>query len=308
MHVALSPHCSTKSPNAFIDASVFETPAVRIGTFRCPIGYPSFRDTGPIERCLVVFPRTAVWIRHEGSRAFFADPSVATIYNRAQRYERFPESRDGDRCDWFGVSDDIARDIVSSFDAAAGDSERPFRFEWARVPASLYLHQRALTRRAIARELDRLDGEEEVIKMVASVIAIASSASPLPANTRTAARHRDLIEAARAELVRSVRTNNSVSDLARAIGTSAYHLCRVFKACTGGTLHGYRTELRVRLALEQLEDPVRANNLSAIAHDLGFSSHSHFVRVLRRHAAETPSGVRALLSFPDTASSDSGSA
>src|SRR5690348_9445970 len=172
MGPSLSRHCSTRPPSTFLDASVFETSAVRIGTFRCPVGYPSFRDTGPIERCLVVFPRTAVWIRHEGSCAFLADPSVATIYNRAQRYERFPESPDGDRCDWFGTSDDLAREIVRSFDAPAGDSERPFRFERAGVPAALYLRQRALTRRAIAGDLECLEGEEEVIKIVASVIAI----------------------------------------------------------------------------------------------------------------------------------------
>ena len=75
MRTSLSPHCSPEMPNAFVDASVFVTSNVRIGTFRCPLAYPSFRDTGPIERCIVVFPRTAVWIRHAGSRAFLADPS-----------------------------------------------------------------------------------------------------------------------------------------------------------------------------------------------------------------------------------------
>jgi AraC-like DNA-binding protein len=44
-----------------------------------------------------------------------------------------------------------------------------------------------------------------------------------------------------------------------------------------------------------LEDPAVGANLSAIAHDLGFSSHSHFVRVMRRHAGMTPSAVRDVL-------------
>jgi AraC family transcriptional regulator len=280
--------------NAFIDASVFEASDVSIGTFRCPVGYPSFRDTGPVERCLVVFPRTAVWIRHEGRRAFLADPSVTTIYNTAQRYERFPESPDGDRCDWFGVSDDLAREIVRDFDAHA-NSDHPFRFEWAASPTPLYLRQRALLHRAVAGVLDKLEGEEEVIEIVTSVIGLAYRTAPrLTRTTPTAARHLDLVEAACAELLRSVRSNNSVSDIARAIGTSAYHLCRVFSACTGRTLHQHRAELRLRLALERLEDPAARNNLSAIAHDLGFCSHSHFVRVMRRYAGVTPSAVRAL--------------
>jgi AraC-like DNA-binding protein len=296
MRAALAPHCSTEMPDTLIDASVFETPNVRIGSFRCPLGYPSFRDTGPIERSIVVFPRTAVWIRHEGHRPFLADPSVSTIYNAAQRYERFPESPDGDCCDWFGVSDTLARAIVSDFDAHAASSDRPFRFQWAASPTTLYLRQRTLLRRAAAGELDKLEGEETVIMIVKSVIGIAYRAPRhLTRTIATAARHHDLVDAARAELLRTVRSNNSVSDIARAIGTSPYHLCRVFSASTGHTLHRHRTELRLRLALEQLEDPGARQNLSAIAHDLGFSSHSHFVRLMRRYADVTPSAARAFL-------------
>jgi len=293
MPSALSRHCSTAT--AFIDATVLETSAVQIGTFRCPVDYPSFRDTGPIERCVVVFPRTAVWIQHDGSRAFLADPSVATIYNRTQRYERFPASADGDRCDWFGVADHVARDIVSVFHEGDADSDRPFRFERAEVPTCIYLHQRALLRRAIAGTIDRLEAEEKAIELVSSVLRVAYRGSSCGTATRSAARHRALVAAARVELLRSLRTNDSVSDIARVVGTSPYHLCRVFRASTGRTLHEYRTELRVRCALEQLENPRLANNLSAIAHDLGFSSHSHFVRVMRRYADQTPSDVRQLL-------------
>jgi AraC-like DNA-binding protein len=296
---ALSSHCSTATPNEFVDASVFETSHVRIGTFRCPVDYPSFRDTGPIERFLVVFPRTAVWIRHEGRRVFLADPSVTTIYNAAQRYQRFPESPHGDRCDWFGVSDDVAREIVSEFDPHSASSDRPFRFEWVTSPAALYVRQRALLCRAASGDLDELEGEEEVINIVTSVIGIAYQVPPrLTPTTRAAARHRALVEAARGELLRSVSLNLSVSDLARRIGTSAYHLCRVFNARTGRTLHQHRTDLRVRLALEQLADPSARRNLSAIAHDLGFSSHSHFVRVMRAYVGLTPSAVRVSLSIP----------
>jgi len=296
MRAALSPHCSTEPRTPFIDASVFATPNVWIGRFQCPVSYPSFRDTGPIERCLVVFPRTAVWIRHEGRREFLADPSVTTIYNVAQRYERFPESPDGDRCDWFGVSDDLAREIVSEFDPNAASSDRPFQFEWAASPTALYLRQRALLRRALARDLDRLQGEEDVIAIVASVIRLAYlTARQRKQTSPSAARHRELVQAARAALLRSVRSNSSVSDIARAIGTSPYHLCRIFSSCTGRTLHQHRTELRLRLALEQLEEPATGNNLSAIAHDLGFSSHSHLVRVMRRYAGTTPSAIRQFL-------------
>ncbi len=297
-HAALPRHCSDDAPSHIVDMAVFSTPRAEIGTFRCPSTHPDFREAGRISRCLVVFPRTGVWIRHEGSRAFLADPSIATIYNRAQRYERFVASPDGDRCEWFGVSDDLAREIAGAFDPSAADAERPFRFEWAPSAGGLYVRQRVLARRALARDLDVLEGEEAVIGIVAAVIGAAHAHVPRPRahGARAAGRHRALADAARAELLRTMRENRSVGDLASAIGTSPYHLCRVFRACTGRTMHEHRTALRVRVALERLEHaPSAGANLATLAHDLGFASHAHFVRAMRQHAGATPSAARALV-------------
>jgi AraC family transcriptional regulator len=293
---ALSPDCSFGGAR-LVDSVLLQTLRVAVGAFRCPIAYPAFRDTGPIERHIVVFPRTGVWIRHAGARAFLADPSVVTIYNAAQRYERFPESPDGDRCDWFAVSDAVAREIVRSFDERSGDADSPFRFTVAPSAPSLYARQRRFLRRVLRNAVDALEGEEEVIGIVASALERAYAHSATPHARRPAAmmRHRELADATRAELLRSVRENRSVHDIARAVGSSAFHTCRVFHAHTGTTLHAYRGELRIRLALERLEHPTRGANLSALAHDLGFSSHAHFVQAMRRHLGATPSAVRAEL-------------
>jgi hypothetical protein len=84
------------------------TSCTAIGEFRCPVGHPAFVDSGPISDAVVVFPRTAVWIQHDGKRPFHSDPNVVTIYNRGQLYTRRPSSSDGDRSDWFALSDDGA--------------------------------------------------------------------------------------------------------------------------------------------------------------------------------------------------------
>lgn len=90
----------------------------------------------------------------------------------------------------------------------------------------------------------------------------------------------------------------TVSELAKRLAVSSYHLCRVFKAQTGTTLHAYRLDLRLRLALERLEAGPRS--CSVLAHELGFSSHSHFTAVFRRRLGLTPSMARQLLA-PTTA-------
>ena len=111
MH-SLPSHCSIRDDHSPLDTLHFDAVTTAIGEFRCPVHHPRFRDSGPIERSIVVFPRTSVWIKHEGSDSFVADANVVTIYNRGQRYERASIAPEGDGCDWFAVSDDLAREIA----------------------------------------------------------------------------------------------------------------------------------------------------------------------------------------------------
>jgi AraC-like DNA-binding protein len=141
-------------------------------------------------------------------------------------------------------------------------------------------------------EADVLEIEEEVMGIVATALAQGYRHRPAASRRGPVAiqRHRELADAARMELIHTLGVNRSVHDLARSLSTSPFHLCRVFKACTGRTMHAYRTELRVRRGLELLEEKV---SLSAVAYDLGFASHAHFVRATRNAFAAAPSVLRA---------------
>src|SRR5262249_33988561 len=111
------------------DRMIFRTGSVCIGAFRCEPSHPSFSDSGPIRNCCFVFPRTAVEIPHEHEAAFVGNPNVVTFYNRGQIYERRAISREGDRCDWFGVDTDIVREAVRAVDPSVDSSPGgPFRF------------------------------------------------------------------------------------------------------------------------------------------------------------------------------------
>jgi AraC family transcriptional regulator len=293
--VSLPRHCPIETSETHpIDFDVLRTPRVSIGEFRCPVQHPRFRDSGSIQDFIVTFPRTAVWIQHEGSRPFLADPNLATIYNRKQRYVRTAASPAGDRCDWFGVSEAVAREIVATLEPVTAESERPFRFEWAPSPAPLYYRARRLLARARRHALCAMEAEEEVMALVATLLEGGYAALPTPKARRrlAVARHRDLADAARAELARHPERNASVHELAERLGTSPFHLCRVFRACTGRTMHRYRNELRVKLAMERLAADDDRETISGVAHDLGFASHAHFVLAMRRHVGETPSAVR----------------
>lgn len=281
-----------------VDAVLFRSDDVRIGAFRCPVGHPEFRTAGPIEGYTVVFPRTSVWIQHDGQASFVADPSVAAIYNIGQGYQRFALSPDGDRADWFSVSPRLAASLVQgTLPAAKGrgpsGSPRPFRTAFGPVPAAVYYRQRLLFSRVAAGQLrDRRQIEHEVADLFRAVLLLAQT-SRHDDGSAPARRRRDVVERTRAALAASQSGCLTVREVAGRVGVSPYHLCRLFRRYTGHTLHHYQLELRARTALELLQSG--PESLSRVAHGIGFSSHSHFTAEFRQRLGLTPSGARRLL-------------
>jgi AraC-like DNA-binding protein len=85
----------------------------------------------------------------------------------------------------------------------------------------------------------------------------------------------------------------TLARVAQAVGSSVFHLCRAFKRATGSTLHGYRNELRLRRSLDLIAD--RPRDLTNVALDVGFSSHSHFTQAFGELFGLTPARFRRRL-------------
>ena len=279
---------------AAVDRVVFSTECVTIGAFRCPPSHSSFQNSGPIRDDCFVFPRTTVLIQHENARPLVADPTVITLYNRRQAYERRPICADGDRCDWFAVSRDVLRAALVERDPSAAEAERPIRFTHARADASTYLEQRRLF--IDAADPVRVDGlavEERVVALLDRVLTLAyRDRSPRSRGPRLPCAW-ELADVAKAWIAPRVARQLTLATIAHAIDCSVFHLCRSFRRATCLTLHGYRDQLRLRLALERLEQGER--DLTRLALELGYSSHSHFTAAFHRSFDLPPSAARKLL-------------
>lgn len=103
---------------------------------------------------------------------------------------------------------------------------------------------------------------------------------------------RALAEAVQRALMAAPSAQHRIPDVAAELGVSPFHLSRVFRTETGTTVHQYLLRIRMQEALSRLHNEPR---LSRLAHDLGFSSHSHFTETFRRHFGESPAQVRAAL-------------
>ena len=100
-----------------------------------------------------------------------------------------------------------------------------------------------------------------------------------------------LVEQAKQAIASNLERNVTVRELSRTLHCTPWRLCRAFRRFTGQTLTSYRHALRVQVAIERLRD--QEKDLTDLALELGYSSHSHFTNIFRRHVGITPSQLRA---------------
>jgi len=82
----------------------------------------------------------------------------------------------------------------------------------------------------------------------------------------------------------------SLAQIAAQVGASPAYLTHAFQACEGMTIAKYQRRLRLARALTELP---HTEDLTALALELGFSSHAHFSTAFRETYGETPSAYRA---------------
>jgi AraC-like DNA-binding protein len=114
-----------------------------------------------------------------------------------------------------------------------------------------------------------------------------------PSREGTAADRR-LAREVSALLSREFRDRLTLKQLAETFGYSPFHLCRVFRARTGTTIHRYLSQIRLRTALDDIA--AGHDDLARLGAELGYSSHSHFTQSFRRTFRIPPSWVRRLRS------------
>lgn len=277
------------------DRIVYESTHLVVGSFRAAPNHPRFADSGPTSHHLIVFPRTGVTIQHEGAAPFVAGPPLVTFYNRGQVYRRARVSDAGDQCEWFALSPSLLAGVVPGRpDIAAG--EAPFAYTHGPSEARVYARQRRFVETCLAgHRPDALAAEEEALWLARQVVVSAAQVwrgrGPRRARVSSTT-DRDLVEHAKALLLRCYDAPLTLADIAHVVGCTPFHLCRVFHRTTGWSLHRFRTQVRLRIALEQLR--ARRGDLTDVALGLGYSSHSHFTAAFRTAFGVAPSAWQRL--------------
>ncbi|HTL17900.1 MAG TPA: helix-turn-helix domain-containing protein [Patescibacteria group bacterium] len=85
----------------------------------------------------------------------------------------------------------------------------------------------------------------------------------------------------------------SLSDVAKAVNTSSFYFCKMFRKITGINFTDYLARLRIERAKNLLLNPNL--RVSEIAYEVGFQSLTHFNRVFKRILGQSPTDYRLQL-------------
>ena len=246
-------------------------------------------DAGPEGFCAdfqICLPYRGLFVWHVGDDEVVGDPNQIVFVRGGEAFRmRAPSSH--------GYSELIItpdRDVLAEM---AHENGRPLadhplfvRRTWRAQPRLQSLRARVRHWAMTAPHLDILQAEEAVLSLLRS--ALQQDGRRHVPNGPTTAR---LIRRAKEFLLSELSSRILLRDIARAAGASPAYLSALFTRVEGVSLHRYLTQLRLARALVELP---HAADLTAIALDCGFSSHSHFTFAFRRAFGCTPSQFREM--------------
>jgi AraC family transcriptional regulator len=288
-----------RAENPITFHALYHSPIVSVRDYRCRAcrGGPEGEEHSGSDH--IVLMRHGAFCKHFGRRSVTADVNQAVFFSKESTYRVSHPGECGDRGTVFAPGPRVLADILRELHASE-DQPHEGGFPFVTGPcedAVFQRHRDFVWRLEAAEPVEAMWADETALEIIADVLRAAFARHGLPRRAMlpsrrngTDAAHADRAEAAKAYLAAHLGQRITLDDVARAVHTSPFHLARLFQKRAGVPVHRYLTRLRLRASLERLEDG--AGDLTALALDLGFSSHSHFSDIFRREFGRTPSDVR----------------
>lgn len=234
---------------------------------------------------------SGMFARHDGPRRHvIATPNHALFISAGTPYRLSFPGCIGDRCLVLRFSGEALAQALP--DTLARDGFDPAVFaSHALLEPRTMLARSLLWSRLERGEIDVLEVEERGI----CLLAAALHAARMPGRGRTplrggAPRRRRQVEAVKEAIAIDPERKWTLGALAGLACVSPGHLAHVFRAEEGSSLYQYVLRSRLARALDAVLDS--DTDLTAIALDAGFASHSHFTARFRALFGRTPVELR----------------
>ncbi|MEQ1764511.1 MAG: AraC family transcriptional regulator [Pyrinomonadaceae bacterium] len=276
--------------------TLYDSPMIAVRDYVCRHDHREASPEEESESNSITLMRHGAFARHFGTQKVTSDVNQASFFAKGAVYRVSHPSGCGDRGTSIVVALSILTDIIRELDPSIDERpDDPFTFESGPVDTNLFLRHRDYVRSletADAEPLEALWADVTGLQLVADVLVAAydHSGSKPKKRRSTSKDHAERTETAKAYIARHLGENISLADISAAANASPFNFARLFQQQTGMPVHRYLTRLRLRTSLERIAEP--GADLTSIALDLGFSSHSHFTDVFRREFGKTPSEIR----------------
>ena len=264
--------------------SLFESRALQIGLFEAR---PTSDACGAIEwqtANVVVLPFRGVFSKHDApGRYVIGTPSHAVLIAADTPYRLSFPGAIGDRALIFRFDEELAPE---QFDRRGNQSLA----SQGLLPPNAIMLRDLLRTRLQNSEADRFETEAFGLDLLnMSLGAMGGRDIAL----RDAARARWVKAVARVKEAVALAPDRrwSVVELGRIANLSPFHLCRVFRQIAGTSVYDYVLRERLAHALDAVLD---GDDITAIALDAGFASHSHFTARFKSFFNCTPAAFRRL--------------
>lgn len=275
---ACSDACDEISSGLLLESSI-----VNVRDVSCP---GTCRERGAEEHARVtslVFTYRGTYVRHCGGDQSVAEANQVLFFNAAESYRVSHPVPGGDASLSLVVNPAFLLEVAPP-SLLPGKSEARFRPHRLRIDArtqALVAMLRYSLREGIA---EPLEAESLAITLVQRALG--------PRTTRHATGtfgHQRTVDRIKLLLASDLTRRWTLSDIAAEVHGSPIYLTQVFQQVEGMPLYRYQLRLRLARSLDLLD---RYDDLSALAFEVGFSSHSHFTAAFRRTYGRSPSAFK----------------
>jgi AraC family transcriptional regulator len=232
-----------------------------------------------------VFPYRGVYLRYVGRDVAVADANHVLFFNEGQGYRVSHPVAGGDASLVLSVSEATLRELsprgLVCESPTFAFNQQHLRID-ARAQALVMLLKHSLEHGSI----EPLEAEALSHTLLSRAIGPRTARAPGATYSR-----RRLVDRVKVLLASDLSLRWTLAGIAKEIGGSPVYLTQVFQQVEGLPLYRYHLRLRLARALDLL---AQREDLSGLAQDLGFSSHSHFSAAFRQTYGVTPAAFRRL--------------
>ena len=231
----------------------------------------------------LVFPYRGVYVRHLAGAEAVAEANQVLFFNPGEGYHVSHPVDGGDASLDLVLSEPLLGELAPRA-LLRGGRQFAFRAQRQRIDAraqALVALLRHSLRQGIA---EPLEAEGLALTLVRRSLGPHTTHAPGGSIGR-----QRLVDRTKLVLAGDLARRWTLADIAAEVGHSPVYLTQVFQQVEGLPLYRYQLRLRLARGLDMLADH---DDLTDLALDLGFSSHSHFTTAFRQAYGRSPSEFR----------------